>query len=257
MSIVIICIAAFCASLLTFFSGFGLGTILSAVLVIFFDLPIAVAITAIVHLLNNIFKLSLIGKNADKVIIIKFGIPALIASVIGALSLKFFADVSPLYSYYIGTRVCNVTLLKIVVAIVMIVMTIIEWLPKLKNYTFDPNNLHWGGALSGFFGGLTGHQGAFRSMFLINQNLSKTSFIATGVVLACIIDASRLPVYFKTISPDIIVQNQSTILYATIAAFIGAYIGSKLIEKVTIDWIQKVVAVMVIMIAILLATGII
>jgi hypothetical protein len=257
MEILVICIAAFSASLLTFFSGFGLGTILSAVLALFFELPVAIAITAIVHLLNNIFKLIIIGNDADKSLVLKFGIPAVIASFIGAVTLKLFSDVSPLYSYSFSGRDCHITLIKTLVAFVMIAITLLEWIPKWKSYTFKPNKLYFGGFLAGFFGGLSGHQGAFRSMFLINQNLSKTSFVATGVVLACIIDASRLPVYFKTIKTDVISTNQSTILYATLAAFIGAYLGSKMIEKVTIDWIQKIVATMVIAIAILLATGII
>jgi uncharacterized membrane protein YfcA len=55
MEYVIICLTAFGASLLTFFSGFGLGTILTPVMIIFFPAQEAIALTGIVHLLNNIF----------------------------------------------------------------------------------------------------------------------------------------------------------------------------------------------------------
>ena len=41
-----------------------------------------------------------------------------------------------------------------------------------------------GGLLSGFLGGLSGHQGALRSAFLIKCGLSKEVFIASGVVIA-------------------------------------------------------------------------
>jgi hypothetical protein len=37
--------------------------------------------------------------------------------------------------------------------------------------------------LSGFFGGLSGHQGAFRRAFLIKP-LTKKSFLATKVVIS-------------------------------------------------------------------------
>ncbi len=57
MEFVVIPVVALLASLLTFFSGFGLGTILLPVFALFFPVDIAVALTAIVHLLNNLFEL--------------------------------------------------------------------------------------------------------------------------------------------------------------------------------------------------------
>ena len=56
MSVILICAVALAASCLTFFSGFGLGTILMPVFAIFFPLEIAIALTAVVHFLNNIFR---------------------------------------------------------------------------------------------------------------------------------------------------------------------------------------------------------
>ena len=59
----VVALTALTASFLTFFSGFGLGTILMPVFALFFDLKTAIALTAIVHLLNNVFKLSLVFKH--------------------------------------------------------------------------------------------------------------------------------------------------------------------------------------------------
>lgn len=47
---------------------------------------------------------------------------------------------------------------------------------------FPPHWLPLGGLLSGFFGGLSGNQGALRSAFLLKAGLSKEAFIATGTV---------------------------------------------------------------------------
>lgn len=55
-----------------------------------------------------------------------------------------------------------------------------------------------GGTISGFFGGLSGNQGALRSAFLLKAGLSKKAFVATGVVSAVIFDAVRLMVYGTT-----------------------------------------------------------
>jgi len=51
-----VCISSFIVACLTFFSGFGLGTLLLPLLSLFFPVPVAVASTAVVHLLNNVSK---------------------------------------------------------------------------------------------------------------------------------------------------------------------------------------------------------
>ena len=78
MEIIIISAAALIVAILTFFSGFGLGTILTPVFMIFFPTDLAIALTGVVHFFNNIFKLFLVGKNADKSVLLRFGIPAVI-----------------------------------------------------------------------------------------------------------------------------------------------------------------------------------
>ena len=60
MEIILISIVAFLVAILTFFSGFGLGTILTPVMMIFFPVDVAIALTGVVHFSNNIFKWSLL-----------------------------------------------------------------------------------------------------------------------------------------------------------------------------------------------------
>ena len=99
MDFLVIPIVAAVASVLTFFSGFGLGTILTPVFAVFFPIDLAVALTAIVHLLNNLFKLSLVGKYADKHTIRKFGFPAILAAFVGAWMLTRLSDFPPITTY--------------------------------------------------------------------------------------------------------------------------------------------------------------
>ena len=87
MDILLVSLVALIASLLTLFSGFGLGTLLMPVVALFFPLDIAIAITAIVHLSNNVFKLALLAKNAQVSTVINFGLPAMGFAFIGALLL--------------------------------------------------------------------------------------------------------------------------------------------------------------------------
>jgi uncharacterized membrane protein YfcA len=87
MDYIIIALASFLASGLTLFSGFGLGTMFLPVFALFFPIQVAIGMTAIVHFLNNIFKLIMFGKHARWEIILKFGIPAFMMAFIDALLL--------------------------------------------------------------------------------------------------------------------------------------------------------------------------
>jgi uncharacterized protein len=257
MEIVILCVAALVTSLLTFFSGFGLGTILTPVFAIFFPIEIAIALTGVVHFLNNIFKLALIGLKADKSVVIKFGIPAFFSALVGAFLLVKLSNLDPLYSYSIGNNEFIVMPVKLIVAALLIFFALMEVASGLKKIQFGKNLFFVGGLLSGFFGGLSGNQGALRSAFLIKADLSKEVFIATGVVIACIIDFSRLGVYFTRFSDSGLHENLTLVIAATLSAFVGALVGSRLLKKVTMESVQIVVTIMLIILSIALALGLV
>lgn len=255
MEIFFISLVALFASLLTFFSGFGLGTILTPFLAVFFPIEVAIALTGIVHLLNNLFKIGLVGKYINWKIGLKFGITAIIGAFIGAEILTYFKEDLILYSYTINHKIFFITLTKLVISVLIIIFSLFEILPSLKKIQFDENKSYIGGLFIGFFGGLSGNQGALRSAFLIRYGLTKESFIATGVLIACFIDVTRISVYFTNLS-SIHIENHITLLVsAVISAFIGAYFGSKLLKKVTLDFVQKTVTVMILLLAIAIGTG--
>ncbi|HWR33576.1 MAG TPA: sulfite exporter TauE/SafE family protein, partial [Chitinophagaceae bacterium] len=195
MELLLICLVAFLASGLTLFSGFGLGTLLLPVFSLFFPVDIAVAMTAIVHFLNNVFKILLFKKYINRKLVFRFGIPSVIAAVAGAILLNQLGKGSPITTYSIGNSIFHITILKIVIGVLMIIFALFELIPALKKLSIDTKYLPAGGLLSGFFGGLSGHQGALRSAFLLRLQLSKEQFIATGIAIACMIDISRLSVY--------------------------------------------------------------
>jgi hypothetical protein len=257
MDIAIISIVAFATAILTFFSGFGLGTILTPVFVIFFPIDVAIALTGVVHFTNNLFKITLVGRNADKPVLIRFGIPAILASFIGAWLLLRITDLPSLFVYQIGTGTFFVTPVKLIIALLLIVFSIMEISPKLQKIQFSKDKLIIGGVLSGFFGGLTGIQGALRSAFLLKSGLSKEAFIATGVVIASFVDFTRLSVYASRFSSSSLSENMVLVISATLAAITGAFIGSKLLKKVTLRFVQILVAVLLILISIALGGGLI
>ena len=255
--LIVISLAALCTSLLTFFSGFGLGTILMPVFAIFFPVDLAIALTGVVHFLNNLFKLSLVGLKADWQTVLRFGVPAFIAALGGAYVLVQVSDLDPLYEYTIGDKVYAITPVKLTIAVLLIFFSVMEVMPGFKNLQFGSDKLVIGGLLSGFFGGLAGHQGALRSAFLIKSNLSKEAFIATGIVIACIVDFSRLGIYYTHLSGGVLKENLTLILAATLSAFAGAYLGNMLLKKVTLRGVQLIVTVMLVGLSVALGMGVV
>lgn len=257
MKYLLICSAAFLTSGLTLFSGFGLGTLLLPVFALFFAMEVAVGLTAVVHFLNNLFKLGLVGRHADKQVVWRLGAPAILASFVGARLLVWLADVGPLARYQAFGREIYVTPVKLAVGALMILFALLEIVPSLEKLSFDRRYLPLGGLLTGFFGGVSGHQGALRSAFLIRCGLSKESFIGTGVVVACLVDLIRLGVYAAKFPAAELRVNASLLAAATSAAFLGAWVGSRLMHKVTMRAVQWTVAVMLFAIAAGLASGLI
>ncbi len=255
MEILVIALAALLASCLTLFSGFGLGTLLMPVVALFFPLEVAIAMTAMVHLSNNVFKLGLLGLKADRGVIVRFGIPAIVASLLGALLLAQLSHLAPLHEYALGGATHTIMPVKLVVGVIIIVFVALELSPAFAALTFDRRFLPLGGCISGFFGGLSGHQGAFRSMFLIKASIGKEQFIATGVVLAVLVDITRMLVYGwdATTTPKNV--DWLAVGVATVFAFAGAFIGARLVKKLTITAVQRIVSALLIVVGIGLILG--
>ncbi|MCC6371280.1 MAG: sulfite exporter TauE/SafE family protein [Bacteroidia bacterium] len=257
MEYLVVCIVALIGSALTLFSGFGLGTILLPVFGLFFPIPVAVALTAVVHFLNNIFKLFLLGKQAHWPTVLRFGLPSVVAALVGAILLSSLSSLFEICEYQLFGKFFYVTPVKLVIGLLLILFSLFEIVPALANLKFDRKYLPLGGLLSGFFGGLSGNQGALRSAFLIRAGLAKEQYIATGVVIACMIDLTRLSVYYQQIFSGEYLSNLPLLVCAVLAAFIGAYAGTRLIKKITIESLQKIVAGALILFGILLGAGII
>jgi uncharacterized membrane protein YfcA len=255
MELFLVCTAALIASALTLFSGFGLGTLLMPVVAIFFPLEVAIAMTAVVHLANNLFKLWLLGKQADGSVLLKFGLPAVTAAFAGAALLTYLGDIGPIHEYQAWGRILHISVLKLVVGLLIIGFVALDLSPSFSRIALDRKWLPLGGVISGFFGGLSGHQGAFRSMFLIKAGLKKEAFIATGIVLAVMVDVTRMIVYGVGIFERSHAVEWPLVIAASVSAFAGAYFGARVLKKVTIRAVQLSVSILLVLVATGLMAG--
>ena len=255
MEIITISVVAFLVAILTFFSGFGLGTILTPVFMFFFPVELSIALTGVVHFFNNLFKIVLVGRNANREVLLKFGIPAVLAALGGSSILINIAGASSLFSYSLGDQTIEVSAVKFIISVLLIIFASMDLIPFFRDLTFDKNKLPLGGVLSGFFGGLSGNQGALRSAFLIKAGLSKETFIGTAVVVSTFVDFTRLSVYATRFTQAGLIENLDLVLCATLAGISGSFLGNKLLTKVTLKSLQTFVALMLILIAVGFGSG--
>lgn len=257
MTLLVVAAVAFLAAALTFFSGFGLGTLLLPAFAAFFPVDQAVALTAVVHFLNGLFKLALVGRHADRRVVLRFGLPAMVAAFAGAALLIRLAGLPPLHEYTIFGRPFAVVPVKLVIGILLLLFTLAELLPRFRDARIGPRWLPLGGVLSGFFGGLSGHQGALRTAFLARAGLSKEAFIATGAAIACLIDVTRLGLYARNVLGVSDNLSWGLLGAAVLAAFAGSFLGNRFLKKMTLAGVQRVVAVMLVVFALAIIAGVV
>ena len=261
LSLIIVGLISFAVSTLTLFTGFGLGSILVATFVFFFPVEIAVAAAAIVHLANNLLKVGLLHRAAVPRVLAWFGIPAVLAAFAGALALSRFARIDPLIVWEFVGRPAIVTPLKLLMGALIVGFALIDLFPRLRQARIDPRWLPVGGALSGFFGGLSGHQGAFRAAFLSRLDLEPKAYVGTQAILAIMVDVARLLVYGLAffVGRMAIVSTTgewSLVGVAAVCAFAGVFVGFRMLDKTTVPALRTIIGTLLFVVGLGLGVGI-
>jgi len=171
----------------------------------------------LVHLANNILKVALTAKRIDWVLFKSFGLPALFGAAIGAFLL---VQIGGDYSRY----------LKPIFGVLFMFFAILEFF----NWRFSKMSklqLNFGGFLSGFFGGFSGHQGALRALFLSQLKLDKLLFVATTAIISLLVDLTRIGFYLQ--NPRLWISIQWDLMGFTIfSAFLGTLVGRYLLPQI-------------------------
>ena len=258
---VLVGLAAFVAAGLTMYSGFGLGTLMLPVFSLFFPVEIAVVATALVHGANNVFKVALLGRLADWPVVIAFGVPAILAALLGAAALGWISRFDISLAYEAGGRTATVSPLKAIIGFLMLGFALFELMPRFRAMEFERRFLPLGGILSGFFGGLSGHQGALRSAFLAKAGLSTEAFVGSNAVIGFAVDLTRIAIYglMLSLAGSQFGQFEAwpLVIVGSIAALAGVLVAKRFLHKVTIRSVQTLVGVLLFLVALGLIAGLI
>ncbi len=104
-------------------------------------------------------------------------------------------------------------------------------------------------------------QGALRSAFLAKVGVSKEAFVGTNAVIGLLVDLARLAIYAGVISgvqSELRLGTNEWLLIATgvAAAFTGVVLGKRMLHKLTVKFIQILIGVLLMAVALALGSGI-
>lgn len=207
-------------------SGFGTATIMTPILLIFMSPIETIFFVAIIHLFGDIWRIIFFRKSINWKWFLTFGIPGIIASYFGAsLSLKLDPNL----------------LIKILGTFLFVYSLFLFIKPKFKlPATTSVGAL--GGALSGFFAGITGIGGTTRGAFLALFDLSKAMYIATAGAIGIVVDSTRIITYVANGT-----KLEQFLFYGLIlfipASLVGAAIGKNINDKIPQEKFRLVIAI--------------
>lgn len=200
-------------------------------------------------------KILLVGKHCKREVFLKFGIPALLAAAAGAFALTKLEGIQTVYSYELFAKHLQTTPVRCLIGVLMAGFAAIDLFGLSEKWQIESKWMPLGGILSGFFGGLSGNQGAFRTMFLLKSGLQKEQLIGTGAAIGCLVDIGRISIYWTQIQGPLLVSNAPLLGTSIAAAILGTLIGNKLLKKVSLRNIEIAASILLLAIAIGLAAG--
>ncbi|HKP27952.1 MAG TPA: sulfite exporter TauE/SafE family protein, partial [Gemmatimonadales bacterium] len=132
-------------------SGFGIGSLVTPLLLLWYPAHWAVALVAIPHAIASVLRGFRLRREVDRRVFVQFGIASAAGGLLGALLQSSLRSV----------------LLTIVLAVLMLVAGATEIVRRPIRLPQSRSARLIAGSLSGFFGGLVGNQGGIRSAALL------------------------------------------------------------------------------------------
>jgi uncharacterized membrane protein YfcA len=212
-------------------SGFGIGSLLTPVLV--FSIPMAtgeaVAVLAVPHAVATAIRFARLRHDVHAPTFREFGVASAAGGLAGA------ALQSQLTS----------PVLTLVLSALLILAGTTELMRRRVPLPRTPMWRRAGGVLSGLFGGLVGNQGGIRAAALLGFELRPRQLVATATASALLVDAARVPIYLVS-SGSLMAQSGSLLLVLTAGVIVGTFVGVPLLGRIPESTYRRVVGALLI-----------
>jgi uncharacterized membrane protein YfcA len=216
-------------------SGFGIGSILTPTLSVWYDAKLAVAVISIPHLIGTALRFWLLKGRVDRRVMWSFGFASAAGGIIGALLNTVFE--SPWLLALLG--------------MLLLFVAAGEFTGFSRRMVFSGPWAWVAGAVSGMLGGLVGNQGGLRSAALLGFRLDRETFVATATAIALFVDGARMPVYFFS-HGDALGEMWPVIGITTASVVAGTLLGGRVLKRIPEPAFRRVVAVLLAMLGVAL-----
>jgi uncharacterized membrane protein YfcA len=225
----VIAAASIVAAAIASISGFGIGSILTPTLSLWFDAKLAVAAVSIPHVIGTALRFAMLEAKVDASVMWNFGLASAAGGLAGAL---------------LGTMFESAWLL-ILLAILLLFVGVGEFMGYTRRLEFRGAAAWIAGVLSGLLGGLVGNQGGLRSAALLGFRLERHTFVATATAIGLFVDGARMPVYFFTHGEELR-QMAGAIVVSSGGVVAGTIAGQRVLSRIPEPIFRRVVAVLLV-----------
>jgi len=205
-------IMCFIASMIGTISGFGIGTVMTPVLLYFLPYQQTLFLVGAIHWLNSIWKMVLFKKGISWRLFVLYAIPGVLMSIAGAFLSGAGHALLPLLGIFL------------IVYSSFIFFKPTFFLPQTNTTVIV------GGGIAGLSAGMFGMRGAIRSMVLSAFDLPKATYLGTTGAISLLVDSARLYVYWQ--QGATLDLTYLMILTLIILSFVGAYCGRILVHYI-------------------------
>jgi uncharacterized membrane protein YfcA len=224
--LVIVAIVAILGGAISAVASAGIASVLVPLLALRVDAKVAVAITAVPHLVGGVLRTYQLRSHIDRRVVVRFGVVCAFASLAGAL-LHHFAG-SAIVTYTFAAL--------LVLAGVFALAGIAEHFHLHRPWTY------LAGGVTGFCGGFAGEQGGLRALGMMGFDLEKEAFVATSTAIGVAIDAFRLPGY-AIVDHGAFAKAPLAIAIMVVGVIAGTLVGARLLERVPERWFKRVLGI--------------
>ncbi len=205
-------------------SGFGIGSLLTPLLMLSMPTAHAVAVLAIPHALATAIRWVRLRRDVHRPTFRQFGIASAGGGLVGAALQSQLA--SPVLTF--------------VLAILLILAGTTELLRRRVPLPQTPFWRVSGGILSGLFGGLVGNQGGIRAAALLGFQLQPRQLVATATASALLVDAARVPIYFLS-AGSVIADTTRIWVIVSVGVTIGTFVGVPMLSRIPASTYRRMV----------------
>jgi len=218
-------------------SGFGIGSLLTPVLMLSLGMPAAsaVAVLAVPHALATAIRLVRLRHDVHGPTFREFGLASAVGGLAGAALQSQLA--SPV--------------LTLVLSALLVLAGTTELLRRRVPLAQTSRWRLAGGLLSGLFGGLVGNQGGIRSAALLGFQLRPRQLVATATASALLVDAARVPVYFLT-AGEAIRDSVHLLLVVAAGVTVGTFVGVPILGRIPESTYRRLVGALLVVLGITL-----